>query len=382
MTPLMLLGLAAGKRYVEDEYEDWRDRKKAKKITSSLFGELNPTGLADDVVGPRIGPEMQGGLMGDAATEVQRDAFLKMAEGDIDAASELAADQASYGMPQQPMNKEQLARISLMQAQETDLGKPDAETPSALMKEAKMLFPNSPELQREWLKSHRAKSETTSFTVESEEMMDTPVKMVDLSRLRDSKGAMYPPGTTWREVKADGGRLLTNVQAGNEETNKVSKPVLDLVNRALFGEGGVDNMDGVSLFPKESELENIRQGASNWWDSITNQNPRIVLYESQKESAMAGFARQRGEVGTLTEGDIARIAKGWPVLYPFPDSDKVARAKMRAQKAYMDARTRKIPASEAEANAIADAVLEGIDLGAGSSNVPRSGSGRRKWKRK
>jgi hypothetical protein len=110
-----LLMLAAGKRYAEDEYGDWRDRRKGQKITDALYGTdeaLNPLGLASDMAGPRIGPPsiMQGGML-EGQSPSQRDAFLKIAQSDPDLANRLALEQSSYDMPQAPMNPVQLAAI-------------------------------------------------------------------------------------------------------------------------------------------------------------------------------------------------------------------------------------------------------------------------------
>lgn len=58
-------------------------------------------------------------------------------------------------------------------------------------------------------------------------------------------------------------------------------------------------------------------------------NPDVVLYNSTANGVLANFARVFGERGTLTDQDISRAKANIPVLYPIPDTQEVARLKLK-----------------------------------------------------
>ena len=138
---------------------------------------------------------------------------------------------------------------------------------------------------------------------------------------------MPPVGTTPRKIMAAGGKLVSPKMLDMEGPVRVVTELVDQLDQFSFGPGGIFTGIKPGMFNRGA------QAASDQYASFLQtpgRGEKIALYESYKQAFAGSMARTAMfEVGVLTDPDIARAVKAVPVIFPIPDTEPVARAKMK-----------------------------------------------------
>ena len=131
----------------------------------------------------------------------------------------------------------------------------------------------------------------------------------DAKNWRDDKGNKPDPRFTVSEAVEKDFFPVTTEEQKSIEAAKASGPLIANLAEVAFGKEGEK-----SIFPPESasRTERFLSGAKAKISSIAEDDPRIVLYDRTKESFVSQLARLAGQVGTLTDRDVALVRGLFP----------------------------------------------------------------------
>jgi hypothetical protein len=163
---------------------------------------------------------------------------------------------------------------------------------------------------------------------------DVPMTDEQRRARRNLRGELPPAGMTQNEAESKGYKLQTGAQIETEGAINVTKNVLKDLQGLAFGEGGIwtdipDTWAGrVAYAAKLKKAEIEQKGVGQ----------KVKLYQDNLGAFGGGFARTvMQEKGVLTEPDLRRVMKAFPVVYPVPDSRDIATRKMGAVANAIDA---------------------------------------------
>lgn len=128
---------------------------------------------------------------------------------------------------------------------------------------------------------------------------------------------------------------LSSIQgAGSAAAHENVKRVAALAPAQVI----MDSLDSQiqTLFTAGGPLERAIQTPGMNLGVWTQSNPQAVMYQSLAKGFLAKLARAAGEVGVLTEQDVARAEKLLPSLTPVPDTREVALGKLKQLRAMLD----------------------------------------------
>ena len=157
---------------------------------------------------------------------------------------------------------------------------------------------------------------------------DIPVDEATARMYRMKDGSMPKVGIdTPKKIFAQGGKLVSAKTLEIEGPTKVVTELVDQLEEYSFGAGGIFTGIKPGMFNRGA------QGASDNVKSFiqsTGRGEKIALYEGYKQAFAGSLARTvMFEVGVMTDQDIARAVKAVPVILPIPDTEVVAKAKLK-----------------------------------------------------
>ena len=125
-----------------------------------------------------------------------------------------------------------------------------------------------------------------------------------------------PYGTTQEGAY---GRIPLTAQQQNKEG--AAKSALAIIN-------GVEReLSNVSL--PSGPLGRLYQTPQNLWGVYAQGDPKLAALNARIQGTLSTVIRALGEVGTLSDKDIARAQSLWPKFVPIPDSADTVAEKMR-----------------------------------------------------
>ena len=186
-----------------------------------------------------------------------------------------------------------------------------------------------------------------------------PMNPQDLANWRHKEtGEHPPPGIKPADLASKG---YVPVSSG-EETRAMSMEAADAI---------IGRIDGLAdkVFVAEGIGARAASGPKKKFSYWLGTDPDLDLYESLKSGLMANIARTFGERGTLTDRDIDRIQKLFPVAVPtfgrpLPDSRTVAKRKLGEIKDIIAEISKRKPKAGGRGPS--------LDLGGGNSAKPKT----------
>jgi hypothetical protein len=135
-----------------------------------------------------------------------------------------------------------------------------------------------------------------------------------------------PIGTTPRQASAMGITPKSSQERNRIDNMRTAAAIIDNVERSIFEGDPKTGLPPITL-PKtpEDRLWNAPGTAMDMW---LQRDPGLVALNGRIKASMAPMIRALGEVGTLTDQDIARANALWPTIGPVPDTEPVVRAKL------------------------------------------------------
>lgn len=160
------------------------------------------------------------------------------------------------------------------------------------------------------------------------DVADTPIDEAAARMYRMPDGSMPKVGIdTPKQIFAKGGKLVSAKMLEIEGPIKVVGELVNQLEDYSFGPGGI--FSGI----KPGMFNRATQGMSDQVKSFmqtSGRGEKIALYEGYKQAFAGSLARTvMFEVGVMTDQDIARAVKAVPVILPIPDTEDVARAKLK-----------------------------------------------------
>ena len=156
---------------------------------------------------------------------------------------------------------------------------------------------------------------------------DIPIDESTARMYRMKDGSMPPVGSTPREIMSKGGKVVSAKMLDIEGPTKVVTELVDQLEEYSLGEGGIFTGIKPGMFNRGAQ--GVKDKFSSFVQS-TGRGERIALYEGYKQAFAGSLARTvMFEVGVMTDQDIARAVKAVPVILPIPDTEVVAKAKLK-----------------------------------------------------
>ena len=136
------------------------------------------------------------------------------------------------------------------------------------------------------------------------------------SNWMNDKGDTPDPAMSAPQASSAGFKPMNTTNIQNMQAAKMAGPIFGSMMKYGFGSGNQK-----SLFPSKDVSMGGRavDAARSWLSGVTDSDLRISLYNSSKDAIVAGLARLAGNVGTLTDRDVATVKGLLPVAGMTPD---------------------------------------------------------------
>ena len=127
---------------------------------------------------------------------------------------------------------------------------------------------------------------------------------------RNAEGKKPSPVETVASATEKGFVPVTTDEQKSIMAGQAAGPLIANLAEVAFGKKGEK-----SIFPPEgtSTTDRLLSGATAKMESLSESNPRVVLYDRTKESFVSQLARLSGQVGTLTDRDVGLVRGLFPV---------------------------------------------------------------------
>lgn len=211
-------------------------------------------------------------------------------------------------------------RAKLMQAQIAQ-AQTGAQDPSDIRAMVALGYPLTPEGFKQY-SADQAKPSTTINVGESK--LDEPIPIAQLDTVRLPDGTTPPLGTTMREARAMGAKVLSAEDQKRTQQADQAMGILNQLEQLAVGPEGVFN----EVMPG---LANRAAAAIGFGlDMLEQKDPRASQFADMSQATLAPFIKFLGESGALAQGDVERALGLLPRIFPLPDTGEVARDKIAA----------------------------------------------------
>lgn len=169
------------------------------------------------------------------------------------------------------------------------------------------------------------KSKATSISLEK------PLTISDITKMVNEKGESPPPGITASEAFNRGYTVKSAQQQAEDRKSGKGTNLISIFENLAFGTPNEPGLfsGGKGVEGLDDLLDKAVRGGEAWYEQYAQTDPRFKAYEDFRQGGVAMIAKAMGEAGNLAKEDIERAIRLLPQLYPWPDSEAVARRKFR-----------------------------------------------------
>jgi hypothetical protein len=169
--------------------------------------------------------------------------------------------------------------------------------------------------------------ENAPKVADDESDFDKPLSTSDLESYRLPDGSKLPAGSTLRDAMDNGALPYTATELTQQRAAESGVATLEMLEDIALGDGGVF-IDAGGGPVTDTWPGRFTRGMANATGTFfgTEASRQRDLYTRLREAYIATLARSRGESGSLSDSDIARISQALPELGAVPMTEKQARA--------------------------------------------------------
>lgn len=208
-----------------------------------------------------------------------------------------------------------LVQAQLAQAQQ------GGQDPATIREMQALGYPLTPEGFKQY-SADQAKPSTTINVGESK--LDEPIPIAQLDTVRLPNGTTPPLGTTMREARQMGAKVLSAEDQKRTQQADQAMGILNQLESLAVGPEGVFN----EVMPG---LANRAAAAIGFGlDMLEQKDPRASQFADMSQATLAPFIKFLGESGALAQGDVERALGLLPRIFPLPDTGEVAKEKIAA----------------------------------------------------